>query len=90
VYFCAPWSDFLFGYRDGQRKLIYNATRNEFEVFDLTADPQEATNIAHDQSAFIRAGREYMAAWVQYQAKFYERAFRRPPNPQRNSVTSTN
>lgn len=91
VYFCAPWSDFLFGYRDGAKKLIYNATKNTFEVFDLSTDPTEAKNIANDESAFVRAGREYMAAWVQYQAKFYERAFRRQPaKPTGNSVTTTN
>jgi hypothetical protein len=91
VYFCAPWSDFLFGYRDGGKKLIYNATKNTFEVFDLTKDPQEAMNLASTESAFIRAGREYMAAWVQYQAKFYERAFRRPPaHSSQNTVTTAN
>ena len=70
VYFCAPWSDFLFGYRDGNKKLIYNATKNTFEVYDLSADPQETNDLAASESAFIRVGRQHMAAWVQYQAKY--------------------
>ena len=88
VYFCAPWSDFLFGYRDGTKKLIYNATKNTFEVFDLASDPNEAKDLADDESAFIRTGREHIAAWVQYQAKFYERAFRRKAKSNANAVTT--
>jgi arylsulfatase A-like enzyme len=90
VYFCAPWSDFLFGYRDGNKKLIYNATKNTFEVYDLLADPLEANDLADSESAFIRAGRQHLAAWVQYQAKFYERAFRRESKPRSGTVTSAN
>lgn len=81
VYFCAPWSDFLFGYRDGEKKLVYNATKNVFELFNLKNDPLETKNLAGagEQSSFIKTGQEYMAAWVQYQNKFYDRAFRAPP-----------
>src|SRR5205814_1117786 len=35
VYFFSPWSDFLFGMRDGDRKLIFNATGGGSEVYDL-------------------------------------------------------
>src|ERR1041385_6246555 len=39
TYFFCPWSDYLFGYREGDKKFIYNATTNKTEVYDLKADP---------------------------------------------------
>ena len=79
VYFAAPWSDFLFGCRDGDRKLIFNATKNEYEVYDLKADPTEQRDLARESAEFVRAAQQHLAAWVQYQSRFYERAFKGEP-----------
>ncbi len=75
VYFVAPWSDSLFGCRIGNMKLIFNSTRNMFEVYDLAADPMEERNIAAAQKEFILKAQDQLAAWVQYQAGFYREAF---------------
>lgn len=71
AYFFAPWSTYLFGLRDGDRKLIYDATKNHFEAYDLNADPQEAENAAGHLSETIDAGQQRLAAWAQYQERFY-------------------
>jgi len=71
VYFFAPWSELLFGYREGTRKLIFNATRNSFEVYDLSKDATETNNLASSSTDFVNEGQRRLAAWAQYQAKFY-------------------
>ena len=40
VFFFSPWSDYLFGYRNGDKKYIYNASRNTTLFFDLKKDPR--------------------------------------------------
>lgn len=75
VYFFAPWSDFLFGYREGDWKLIFNATTNRVEVYDLKSDPFEVNNLASAHPQFVTRGQQHLAAWVQAQARFYARAF---------------
>lgn len=71
VFYFAPWSDFLFGYRKANMKYIFNETRNTVEVFDLSKDPQEKTNLRDslnkDQLVYAR---NKIGAWVQYQDKF--------------------
>jgi arylsulfatase A-like enzyme len=71
AYFFAPWSEYAFGLRDGDRKLIYNATKNQFEAYDLAADPQEAENLAGHLSESIDAAQQRFAAWAQYEGRFY-------------------
>jgi arylsulfatase A-like enzyme len=65
VYFFAPWSDYLFGFREGDRKFIYNATRDVTEVYQLDKDPLETTKIEitekERQIGFYR-----LAAWAQF------------------------
>jgi arylsulfatase A-like enzyme len=72
VYLFGPYSG-LFGYREGDRKLIYDAIGDETEVYDLATDPGEASNLAPRQPAVAREGRERLAAWEQYQNRFYRR-----------------
>ena len=70
MYFFAPWSNFLFGYRDGQHKLIVDETNNTAEIYDLRNDPRETVNLAPRLPAAVSTGRARLAACVQYQNRF--------------------
>jgi arylsulfatase A-like enzyme len=71
VYFFSPWSDYLFGYREGDRKYIFNASKNRVEAYDLRADPLEKTalpaGLAEERTVVLQR----LAAWVQYQRGLY-------------------
>jgi lipoteichoic acid synthase len=67
AYFFAPFSDLLFGFREGPTKVIYDASDNHFEVYDLEKDPKEAVNRRSDAGETIGMGRQRLAAWAQYQ-----------------------
>jgi lipoteichoic acid synthase len=68
TYFFCPWSDYLFGYREGNKKYIYNATKDKTEIYDLEKDPNEKNNIAASENILLT--HQKLAAWVQYQDKF--------------------
>ncbi len=75
VFFFAPWTHQLFGYREGHMKYIYRAPRNKgarerFEVYDLAADPRETKNLYKKmpKGTGDRIKRT-LASWVQYQGK---------------------
>ncbi len=70
VYLFGPYSG-LFGLREATQKLIYNPIAGQFEVYDLARDPVEASNLAASRQGFVQLGRERLAAWVQYQQRFY-------------------
>jgi arylsulfatase A-like enzyme len=67
AYFFAPWADLLFGFREGNRKVIYDASDNHFEVYDLDKDPEETVNRRADSGEIIRVGQQRLSAWAQYQ-----------------------
>ena len=69
VYFFAPWSDHLFGLRENDTKVIYNAEDNHFEIYNLAEDPHETTNRARQVPEAIGVWQQRLAAWVQYQTK---------------------
>ena len=71
IYFFSPWSDFLFGYREGNTKYIFNATNNSDEVYNLLIDSLETNNIASTipRDSLLRS-HQYLASWIQYQSKF--------------------
>jgi hypothetical protein len=71
TYFFAPWSDYLFGMREGNLKTIYNATTGSHELYDLSADPRETKNLAADMPDVVAGAQRRLAAWVQYQGKLY-------------------
>jgi lipoteichoic acid synthase len=66
VYFFTPWADYLFGYREGNKKFIFNATKNLTEVYDLKNDPFETKNLALDYSENVNISHQRIAGWVQY------------------------
>jgi lipoteichoic acid synthase len=73
VYLFAPFSSVYFGYREGSRKLIYNASSNTAELYDLSADPEEKVNLAPRAPEVVAAGRDRLAAWARYQEHYYAR-----------------
>lgn len=66
TYFFAPWSDYLFGYREGNYKYIYNATKNETEIYNLKDDPYEERNLVNEKVNEVEIAHQRMAAWAQY------------------------
>lgn len=72
-FFFAPWSDYLFAYRKGNMKYIFNETRNTFEIFNLKSDPGENINLAGDVTAKdVEFARNRVAAWVQFQDAVFD------------------
>jgi arylsulfatase A-like enzyme len=72
VYLFAPFSGVMFGMVEGSRKYIYDAGANTWEVYDLTSDPAELTNLASSEGEPAEQfGR--LAAWYQYQQTYYRR-----------------
>lgn len=67
VYFFAPWTEFWFGYRENDRKLLLNASRNQLEIYDIAHDRFEERNLAAAMPEESRVIPQRLAAWVQYQ-----------------------
>jgi phosphoglycerol transferase MdoB-like AlkP superfamily enzyme len=72
AYFFTPFSSVLFGYREGHRKFIYDVGGGEPQVYDLFDDPGETENLAPALRGFVAEGRGRLAAWMQFQARFYQ------------------
>lgn len=72
AYFFCPWSDYLFGYREGNKKYIFNATKNTTEIYDLEKDPYETNNIVTSEEE--KLCHQKLAAWVQYQDRYMNAA----------------
>jgi arylsulfatase A-like enzyme len=70
VYLFGPYSG-LFGEREGKWKLIYNPIAGSAELYDLATDPNEQHNLAFKYPELVESGRDRLAAWVQYQKRFY-------------------
>jgi lipoteichoic acid synthase len=78
AYLFGPYSG-LFGLREGSRKLVLDdASRHPPQLYDLAADPHEGRNIAPAHPDVVRRGRERLAAWVQYQDRFFQRVLAAP------------
>ena len=71
LFYFAPWSDYLFGYRKQNMKFIFNETRNTVEVFDLSADSGEKINLCQTvPKEELENARKRISAWVQFQNRF--------------------
>ena len=71
AFYFAPWSDYLFGYRNDNMKYIFNETENTVEVYNLKNDPKELLNLYnHEMNEELINARNKVAAWVQFQDKF--------------------
>jgi lipoteichoic acid synthase len=71
TYFFSPWSDYLFGYRDGNMKVLYNASRDRYEIYDLSRDAEERINVITNQPDQIGHGVSRLGGWVQYQDRLF-------------------
>ena len=71
VYLYTPRSKVLFGYREGARKFIYDAGADATELYDLHTDPGESLNVAGRSPGITLLGKQRLAAWVQYQQRFF-------------------
>lgn len=78
AFFFAPWSDYLFGYRKGNMKFIFNESQNMVEAYDLSTDLGEKVNLySPDLNNEVKQARNRLGAWVQYQDKFVKGILRK-------------
>jgi len=63
----APNQDMVVGFREGNRKYVYQLARGRHAVFDLSADPGETRNVADSRSATYT--RRHVAGWMQEQSR---------------------
>jgi arylsulfatase A-like enzyme len=66
VMFFSPWNGFLIGFRQGDRKFIYNGNTDESWLFDLAEDPGETVNLVASEPEADAAARRLVADWVAY------------------------
>lgn len=70
VYFFSPYSDYLFGCREGDYKYIFNASTNEYALYNLKIDPYETTNLASKNTEYLEQTKKHVNAWIHYQGEF--------------------
>ena len=61
----------MFGYREDDRKFLFNASTDAIEIYDLATDPFERSSKVEPKLAVV--ARQRLAAWVQYQAAMMQR-----------------
>ncbi|MGZ4041813.1 MAG: LTA synthase family protein [Bacteroidia bacterium] len=73
TYFFCPWSDYLFGFKEGDMKYIFNATKNISEIYNIKNDPFEMINLFPGSGDNIKISQQKLAAWAQYQDKYMKK-----------------
>jgi len=71
VFFFAPWTTFLFGYRNETEKIIFNESEGTVERYDLHQDPKELHNLWQKESEETEH-RQRVASWIQYHDQFIQ------------------
>ncbi|WP_242927476.1 LTA synthase family protein [Pontibacter vulgaris] len=84
AYFLNPYSDYLFGYRTQDLKVIFNATSNTTEVYNLRKDKDEKYNLAGEIPDFVELSHKRLARWVQYHQQVVQQAVAHSGNKDRN------
>ena len=69
VYFQCPYSESLFGCREGSRTFLLNGSTGTQELYDVMADPHQSHNLIGDHPDLIPVMHNRLAAWVQYQTR---------------------
>jgi lipoteichoic acid synthase len=77
TFFIGPYSDFQFGSRFNNWKLIYNATTNQYSLFDIIKDPGETKNVADKNKKLVENEFELMAGWVQFHQNYMNRILKK-------------
>lgn len=67
AYFTCNTGNLLEGLRDGPEKYIYNLTLGREELYNLTTDPTEQTNLAPRQSDRCRQYRQRLSSWTVFE-----------------------
>jgi arylsulfatase A-like enzyme len=70
TYFFGMRNDYLFGVRESAYKYILNTTQDRDELYDISADPQELTNIAVAHPELRRRLRQRIGAWLEADKRF--------------------
>ena len=73
IYFFAAWSDYWFGYREGDQAFFYNASQNRSEAYDMAKDPLQKTNLVEQTASTASTRIERIAAWIQYQNAYIDK-----------------
>ena len=71
--FFSPWNGFLTGFVEGHTKVIYNASTEQIELFDLSQDPQERQNLASERPEQVEVYRDKLAQWLTWQSAISSR-----------------
>ena len=69
VYFFAALNEYLMGVREGQWKLMYNASLGEDQLFNMLADPEEQHDVAAQNPERCAELRKRLGAWASYQGQ---------------------
>jgi len=83
VFFFSPWSGYKFGYRSIDKKVLYDATANRLETYNLNDDPREQKNLSAPGEVPIE-DLEPIAAWAQYQDKLMKAHFAKEASTNRD------
>jgi lipoteichoic acid synthase len=81
AYFFSPWVNRYFGMREGNLKLIFDGAKNTYGVYDLSTDPLERHNIADHHADLVQEGTDRLAAWVQFQKRYWQSIEFATPKP---------
>jgi lipoteichoic acid synthase len=69
TFFFAPWRGVQFGYREGDRKVMFSAETGKIEVYDLKSDPGETKNLFVEGDSDGTTLLQPIASWVQSQKR---------------------
>ena len=64
AYFFGSADEYLLGVREGNFKYILNTTRDSDALYDLSKDPTEQNNLAHQNRDQTNRLRQRAAAWL--------------------------
>jgi arylsulfatase A-like enzyme len=69
TFFFAPWNGYQFGYRQNERKVLFNSSTGKLEQYDLKSDPGEESNLFTGDESARDALIQPIAQWVQSQRR---------------------
>ncbi|MBF9238914.1 sulfatase-like hydrolase/transferase [Hymenobacter sp. BT683] len=79
AYFFSPYSQYTFGIRTPEYKIVFNAYTSKTQIFDIKKDPRETTDLAAQMPQLVEESQQRLAAWVQYQNAYLEQVLKSEP-----------